>query len=107
MTEGGWEHFEVEADVGVRGWGPSRAVAVAQLTLGVFSLIAAPGSVEARERRDPGIGFCTGASADAADASRRSRQRLRLNHGKNGPLCAPVRSSRWPWWPAAPRLRRL
>jgi SHS2 domain-containing protein len=52
MTEGGWEHFEVEADVGIRGWGPSRAVAVAQLTLGVFSLVAAPGSVEVRERRE-------------------------------------------------------
>jgi SHS2 domain-containing protein len=52
MTEAGWEHFEVEADVGIRGWGPSRAVAVAQLTLGVFSLIAAPGSVEVRERRE-------------------------------------------------------
>ena len=51
MTRG-WEHFEVEADVGIRGWGPSRAVAVAQLTLGVFSLIAAPGSVEVRERRE-------------------------------------------------------
>ena len=52
MTEAGWEHFEVEADVGVRGWGLSRAAAVAQLTLGVFSLIAAPGNVEARERRE-------------------------------------------------------
>ena len=52
MTEGGWEQFEVEADVGIHGWGPSRAVAVAQLTLGVFSLIAAPGSVEVRERRE-------------------------------------------------------
>jgi hypothetical protein len=27
MTEAGWEHFEVEADVGVRGWGDSRAAA--------------------------------------------------------------------------------
>jgi tRNA nucleotidyltransferase (CCA-adding enzyme) len=52
MTEGGWEQFEVDADVGIRGWGPSRAVAVAQLTLGVFALIAAPRSVEARERRE-------------------------------------------------------
>jgi tRNA nucleotidyltransferase (CCA-adding enzyme) len=52
MTRGGWEQFEVEADVGVRGWGPSRAAAVAQLTLGVFSLIAVPASVEVRERRE-------------------------------------------------------
>jgi protein archease len=52
MREAGWEHFDVEADVGVRGWGPSRAAAVAQLTLGVFSLIAAPESVEVRDRRE-------------------------------------------------------
>ena len=52
MMEGGWEHFEVEADVGVRGWGSTPAAAVAQLTLGVFALIAAPGSVEVRERRE-------------------------------------------------------
>jgi protein archease len=52
MREAGWEHFDVEAEVGVRGWGPSRAAAVAQLTLGVFSLIAAPESVEVRDRRE-------------------------------------------------------
>ena len=52
MSEAGWEHFEVEADVGVRAWGPSRAAAVAQLTLGVFSLIAAPDTVQVRERRE-------------------------------------------------------
>jgi protein archease len=52
MTLGGWEQFEVEADVGIRGWGPSRGTAVAQLTLGVFSLIAAPATVEVRERRE-------------------------------------------------------
>jgi SHS2 domain-containing protein len=52
VTDSGWEQFEVEADVGIRGWGPSRAEAVAQLTLGVFSLIAAPASIEVRERRE-------------------------------------------------------
>ena len=48
----GWEHFEVEADVGVRGWGESRAVAVAQATLGVFALLVDPAEVEAREVRE-------------------------------------------------------
>jgi protein archease len=48
----GWEHFEVEADVGVRGWGATRADAVAQVTLGVFALIVAPAEVEVRERRE-------------------------------------------------------
>ena len=52
MTLGGWEQFDVEAAVGVRGWGPSRAAAVAQLTRGVFSLSAAPATVEVRERRE-------------------------------------------------------
>ena len=52
MTEAGWEHFEVEADVGVRGWGPTRPAAVAQLTLGVFSLIADPATIQVRERRE-------------------------------------------------------
>jgi tRNA nucleotidyltransferase (CCA-adding enzyme) len=52
MSAPGWEHFEVEADVGVRGWGPTRAEAVAQATLAVFALLVPPGEVEARERRE-------------------------------------------------------
>ena len=52
MTGRGWEHFEVEADVGVRGWGESRAAAVAQATLGVFALLVDPAEVEAREVRE-------------------------------------------------------
>jgi SHS2 domain-containing protein len=52
MSTAGWEHFEVEADVGVRGWGASRAEAFAQITLGVFALLVAPEDVQARERRE-------------------------------------------------------
>ena len=51
MSAAGWEHFEVEADVGVRGWGPTRAEAFAQATRGVFALLVLPEEVEARERR--------------------------------------------------------
>ena len=47
----GWEHFEVEADVGVRAWGSSRAVAFAQAALGVLALIVEPASVSDRESR--------------------------------------------------------
>jgi SHS2 domain-containing protein len=47
-----WEHFEVEADVGVRGWGESRAAAFAQATLGVFALLVEPAEVEPREVRE-------------------------------------------------------
>jgi len=52
MNAAGWEHFEVEADVGVRGWGASRAEAFAQATLGVFSLLVTPDQVQAREDRE-------------------------------------------------------
>ena len=52
MSQPGWEYFDVEADVGVRGWGDSRAAAVAQATLGVFSLIVEPADVQAREVRE-------------------------------------------------------
>jgi SHS2 domain-containing protein len=52
MTDRGWENFEVEADVGVRGWGESRAAAFAQVTLGVFALLVDPAEVQAREVRE-------------------------------------------------------
>jgi SHS2 domain-containing protein len=52
MRAPAWEHFDVEADVGVRAWGTTRAEAVAQATLGVFALIVAPAEVEAREHRE-------------------------------------------------------
>ena len=48
----GWEHFETEADVGVRAWAATRADAFAQAALGVFALIVRPEEVEERERRE-------------------------------------------------------
>src|SRR5712691_10319543 len=48
----GWEQFDVDADVGVRAWGPTRAEAFAQAALGVFALIVAPDEVEEREHRE-------------------------------------------------------
>jgi SHS2 domain-containing protein len=48
----GFEHFETEADVGVRAWGPTRAAAFGQAALGVFALIVEPGEVEEREQRE-------------------------------------------------------
>jgi SHS2 domain-containing protein len=47
----GWEHFEVEADVGVRAWGRTRAAAFAQAALGVLALVVDPASVGGRESR--------------------------------------------------------
>ena len=52
MTAAGWEHFDVEADVGVRAWGTSRAEAFAQATLGVFALLVTPDQVQAHEDRE-------------------------------------------------------
>ena len=51
-SRAGWEHFETEADVGVRAWGTTRAEAFAQAALGVFALIVSPDEVEAREHRE-------------------------------------------------------
>jgi len=48
----GFEHFDVEADVGVRAWGPTRDEAFAQAALGVFALIVAPEEVAPRETRE-------------------------------------------------------
>src|SRR5262249_60600266 len=38
----GHDYFEVEADVGVRAWGPTRAEAFARAALGVLALVIAP-----------------------------------------------------------------
>src|SRR5213080_3466810 len=47
MTTAGFEQFEVEADVGIRAWGPTRAAA-----FGVLSLVADPATVTPRETRE-------------------------------------------------------
>jgi SHS2 domain-containing protein len=48
----GYDYFDVEADVGVRAWGPDRAEAFAQLALGVLALGVSPDGVDERETRD-------------------------------------------------------
>jgi SHS2 domain-containing protein len=48
----GWEHFDVEADVGVRGWGRTEADAFAQVALGTLALIVPPEDVVEREHRE-------------------------------------------------------
>lgn len=52
MSSAGWDHFDADADVGVRGWGPTRGEAFAQATLGVFALLVGPDEVLAREQRE-------------------------------------------------------
>jgi SHS2 domain-containing protein len=48
----GYEYFEVEADVGVRAWGPDRAAAFAQAARGVLALNVDPDGVQAVESRE-------------------------------------------------------
>src|SRR2546421_12259271 len=50
--DAGHEQFEVEADVGIRAWGPTRAETFAQAALGVLSLVADPATVAPREARE-------------------------------------------------------
>jgi SHS2 domain-containing protein len=51
-SDAGHEQFEVEADVGIRAWGPTRAEAFAQAALGVLALVADPATVAPREARE-------------------------------------------------------
>lgn len=48
----GYDYFDVAADIGVTGWGPTVAEAFGQTGLGVFALIVAPNEVEEREMRE-------------------------------------------------------
>jgi SHS2 domain-containing protein len=48
----GYDYFDVEADVGVRAWAPTRAEAFAQAALGVLALVIAPDGVHAPETRE-------------------------------------------------------
>lgn len=46
----GWEHFEHGADVGVRGWGPTREQAFEQAALALANVITDTATIEPRER---------------------------------------------------------
>jgi len=46
----GFEHFEHQADVGVRGRGPTRAEAFAQAALALTAVVVPPADVEPRQR---------------------------------------------------------
>ena len=52
MSDAGWEPFDAESDVGVRGWGTTRGEAFAQATLGVFALLVGPDQVQVLEQRE-------------------------------------------------------
>jgi tRNA nucleotidyltransferase (CCA-adding enzyme) len=52
LPDAGYEHFDVEADVGVRAWGATRAEAFAQAAAGVFAIVADREGITAGERRE-------------------------------------------------------
>jgi len=49
MDERGWEHFTHMADIGVRGWGPTREAAFEQVALALTAVITPPERVRARD----------------------------------------------------------
>jgi tRNA nucleotidyltransferase (CCA-adding enzyme) len=49
VSENRWEHFPHEADVGVRGFGPTCAAAFEQAALALTAAVADPADIEPRE----------------------------------------------------------
>jgi tRNA nucleotidyltransferase (CCA-adding enzyme) len=49
LSEKRWEHFDHQADVGVRGFGSSKEEAFEQAAIALTAVITDPGSVAARE----------------------------------------------------------
>jgi tRNA nucleotidyltransferase (CCA-adding enzyme) len=59
-TEAGWEHFEHQADIGVRGRGPTREAAFAMAARALTAVVTDPATVREQER--------VGIECDAPDA---------------------------------------
>ncbi|MBM3517141.1 MAG: archease [Alphaproteobacteria bacterium] len=49
MIASGWEHFPHAADIGIRGFGPTRAAAFEQAALALTAVVTEPGRVVPRE----------------------------------------------------------
>ena len=49
MTAEHWEHFSHQADIGVRGFGPSKAAAFAQAAYALTAVIADPASLQPKQ----------------------------------------------------------
>jgi SHS2 domain-containing protein len=63
-TEAGWEHFEHQADIGVRGRGPTREAAFAMAARALTAVITDPASVGESDRADAHVRI----ECDAPDA---------------------------------------
>jgi tRNA nucleotidyltransferase (CCA-adding enzyme) len=49
MASSGWEHFQHQADIGVRGWGPRPEEAFAQAALALTAVVTCLADVRDRE----------------------------------------------------------
>ncbi|MEF8792635.1 archease [Thiohalorhabdus sp.] len=49
MTTSGWQHFEHQADIGLRAWGPDLGAALEQAGLALTAVITEPQRVVGRE----------------------------------------------------------
>jgi SHS2 domain-containing protein len=49
MAERGWEHFQHQADIGVRGWGAAPAEAFAEAAVALTAVVTDPAGVAPRE----------------------------------------------------------
>jgi SHS2 domain-containing protein len=90
---GSWEHFEHEADIGVRGYGRTMAEAFEQAALAMTAIITDPGSIKpdvmleiSRFELDPELLFVDWLNAVIYEMSTRhmlfSRYELRIEEGR-------------------------
>lgn len=49
MSEAGWEHFEHQADIGLRAWGPDLPTALAEIGLALTGVVTDPAGVLPRD----------------------------------------------------------
>jgi len=49
VTTAGWEHFEHQADIGLRAWGPDLATALEQAGVALTAVVTEPETVEATQ----------------------------------------------------------
>jgi SHS2 domain-containing protein len=90
---GSWEHFEHEADIGVRGYGRTMAEAFEQAALAMTAIITDPGDIEpdtmievSRFEMDPELLFVDWLNAIVYEMSTRHmlfcRYELRIDEGR-------------------------
>lgn len=49
MPQQGWEHFHHQADIGVRGWGPTLSAAFVQAAIALTAVVTDPDGVAAEQ----------------------------------------------------------